>query len=140
MNRTVFIDASGWIAIVNKKDHYHLTAVRLYKQLLQNGVHLITTTWTAYEALSLIKSRFGLDVALKLWEILNNRKIVSLIRISTKIEADALKMFFGYKDKTWGIIDCTSIALMSLLGCRHALAFDEHFVEAGKQNGFEILG
>lgn len=139
MSRVVFIDASGWIAIANKRDHHHLTAVRLYKQLLQQGFRLITSTWTAYEALSLIKTRLGLDAALKLWEILNNRNIVSLIKVSAKIEAEGLKMFFGYTDKKWGITDCTSIALMLLLGCRQAVAFDEHFVEAGKQNGFVIL-
>lgn len=81
----------------------------------------------------------GYEAASKLWEVVNNRRVISMVKVGPKVEAQGLEIFFGYKDKTWGVVDCTSIALMRLLGCRQAFAFDEHFTEAGRQSGFEII-
>jgi predicted nucleic acid-binding protein len=137
MSRAVFVDASAWIAFMNGKDGNHRAAMETLSRLLDEGAHLTTTTWAAYEALSLIKTRVGHEAAKKLWDMLNKNSL--LIKVNGEIEAAGLKLFFGYKDKTWGVTDCTSIALMQLLGYSQAFAFDEHFVEAGKQSGFEVI-
>ncbi|OIQ08406.1 type II toxin-antitoxin system VapC family toxin [Neomoorella thermoacetica] len=139
MSRAVFVDASAWIAITNRRDDYHFVAQELYRELLAEKTPLFTTTWVAYEALSLIKSRMGYKKTLELWEVLNNQRLVKLVRVSRIMEEAGLKIFFDYQDKTWGVVDCISIATMRLLNCRRAFAFDEHFCEAGRQSGLEIL-
>ncbi|WP_338835351.1 hypothetical protein [Neomoorella thermoacetica] len=55
---------------------------------------LFTTTWVAYEALSLIKSRMGYKKTLELWEVLNNQRLVKLVRVSRIMEEAGLKIFF----------------------------------------------
>jgi hypothetical protein len=137
MNQTVFVDASAWIAVTNKQDDDHHAAAEAYSRLLFEGARLITTNWTAYEAMTLIKTRTGHGAARRLWDTI--KKESSVIKVDDEIEAAGLKLFFGYKDKTWGVTDCTSIALMQLLGYQMAFAFDEHFVEAGKQSGFKVI-
>ncbi len=137
MNQPVFVDASAWIAVTNKQDDDHRAAAEAYSRLLFDGARLIITNWTAYEALTLIKTRVGHEAAKKLWDTMNKK--ASVIKVNDEIEAAGLKLFFGYKDKTWGVTDCTSIALMQLLGYNRAFAFDEHFVDAGKQSGFEVI-
>ncbi|BCV20247.1 hypothetical protein hamaS1_03160 [Moorella sp. Hama-1] len=52
MSRAVFVDASAWIAITNRRDDYHFVAQELYRELLAGKTPLFTTTWVAYEALS----------------------------------------------------------------------------------------
>lgn len=139
MNRAVFIDASAWIAITNRRDSYHFEAQELYRELLAGKTPLFTTTWVVYEALSLIKGRMGYKKTLELWGVLNNQRLVKLIRVSPIMEETGLKIFFTYRDKTWGVVDCISIATMQLLNCRRAFAFDKHFREAGRQSGLVIL-
>lgn len=137
MTRVVFVDASAWISFMNNKDSKHRAAVEMMSRLIDDGARLITTTWTAYEALTMIKTRAGHEAAKRLWKMLNEKSM--LIRVNSKIEAAGLKLFFDYQDKTWGVTDCTSIALMRLMGYHNVFAFDEHFVEAGKQSGFEVI-
>ncbi len=125
----VFLDASAWVAIANKRDKNNPKATRLFRQLVDSNVHMITTTWTTYEALSLVKARAGYAQMEALWEMLNNREIIELIDVNKDMESAGLEMFFRYKDKTWGVVDCVSFVVMEKLGCGEAFAFDRHFRE-----------
>jgi hypothetical protein len=57
MSQPVFVDASAWVAITNRKDQNHNESVRIYRRLLGSSTLLITTTWTTYDALTIVKSR-----------------------------------------------------------------------------------
>ena len=139
MSEPVFLDASAWIAITNRKDRYHNEALRVYRRLLRSPVSLITTTWTAYEALTIVKTRLGYGQAERLWERIQRPSIVDLIMVDDKVEAEALELFWEYKDKDWGVVDCSSLVVMERTGCRQAFAFDRHFVEASQQYGFSLV-
>jgi uncharacterized protein len=135
----VFVDASGWIAGANHRDAHHGAARPILDACFAQDIRVITTTWTAYEAMSLLKSRIGIDGAAELWALLTNPEAVELIRVTDEIEAAALDLFFRYRDKTWGVVDCASLVVMERTGCRQALAYDRHFVEATRQRGFQTL-
>jgi hypothetical protein len=62
-----------------------------------------------------------------------------LVWIDAKIEEEALELFWRYRDKTWGVVDCSSLAVMQELGCREIFAYDRHFIEASRQFGFTVL-
>jgi predicted nucleic acid-binding protein len=51
MNRAVFVDASAWISFLNEKDNNHQVAMETFSRLIDEGARLITSNWTAYEAL-----------------------------------------------------------------------------------------
>ncbi len=139
MSGRVFIDASAWVAIANRKDRNHKGAVRIFRRLLDSSTRLIATTWTTYEALTIVKSRLGFSQAERLWERIKARAVVDLIWIDEQIERNALELFWDYKDKNWGVVDCSSLVVMKAVGCRQAFAYDGHFVEAGLQFGFNVL-
>lgn len=129
MKEPIFVDTSAWIAITNRRDGYHKEADGIFRGLLRDKRLLLTTNWTAYEALSVIKAKAGYVHALSLWKKLNTLKVVTIIWISRDMESTGLEMFFRYKDKTWGVVDCVSFVVMEKLGCREAFAFDKHFRE-----------
>jgi predicted nucleic acid-binding protein len=87
----------------------------------------------------MLKSRVGLQSAEALWSILSSSRLVRLVEVTKDLEQRALQLFFGYRDKNWGVVDCASLVVMEELGCRHAFGFDHHFVEASRQRGFELL-
>jgi uncharacterized protein len=67
------------------------------------------------------------------------RRIRLVTTTWTAYEARAIDLFFTYRDKTWGVVDCSSLVAMEDLGCRLAFGFDRHFTEASRQRGFEVL-
>ena len=139
MSDPVFADASAWVAITNTKDRYHAEATGVYRRLLQSAVPLITSTWTAYEALTIVKTRLGYSQAERLWQRIQRPSVVDLVRVDERIEAQALELFWKYKDKDWGVVDCASLVVMDEIGCHQALAFDRHFMEASQQYGFSLV-
>lgn len=77
MSEPVFVDASAWVAITNRKDRYHDEALRVYHHLLRSGTPLITSTWTAYEALTIVKTKLGHNQAERLWQRMLRPSVVS---------------------------------------------------------------
>ncbi len=139
MSETVFVDASAWVAITNGKDRFHEDALRVFHRLLQSKTPLITSTWTAYEALTIVKTRLGYGQAERLWERMLRPSVVELAAVDERIEAEALELFWQYKDKDWGVVDCASLVVMDEGGCNQAFAFDRHFVQASQQYGFSLV-
>lgn len=99
---------------------------------------LITSTWTAYEALTIVKTKLGYNQAETLWQRMLHPSVVTLIKVDERIEAGALELFWSYRDKDWGVVDCASLRVMEETGCQQAFAFDRHFTEASKQYGFSL--
>lgn len=139
MSEPVFVDASAWVAITNRKDRNHGEAVKIFQRLLRTPIALVTTTWTAYEALTIVKYRLGFRQADRLWQRITSRKVVELVAIDEEIERESLELFWRYQDKTWGVVDCSNLVVMDAVGSRSAFAYDEHFVEASRQFGFTLV-
>jgi len=127
------------VAITNTKDRNHAEALSVYRRLLQSAVPLITSTWTAYEALTIVKTKLGYGQAERLWQRIQRPAVVDLLAVDERIEADALELFWKYKDKDWGVVDCASLVVMDKVGCSHAFAFDRHFMEASRQYGYSLV-
>jgi uncharacterized protein len=138
MSQSVFVDASAWVAVTNRKDRNHREAVQIFRRFLGSSTRLVATTWTAYEALTIVKSRLGFSQAERLWARIRSRSVVDLVWIDEEIERDALELFWRYEDKKWGVVDCSSLLVMKAVECRQAFAYDAHFIEASRQFGFSV--
>jgi predicted nucleic acid-binding protein len=95
----VFVDASAWVAFFNRRDAHQSEARQAMTQLLRTGVPLATSTWTTYEAITIVRSKLGYGRARRLWQLVNNRQIISMIRVDPGIESAALKLFWRSRDK-----------------------------------------
>ncbi|MCC6126107.1 MAG: hypothetical protein IT426_14190 [Pirellulales bacterium] len=75
LNEAVFIDASGWIALLNVDDWLHASAVELFREFEKFNRRLITSDWILAEAgnglarpktravfVSTVKSLFGSSI------------------------------------------------------------------------------
>ncbi|MFQ5901465.1 MAG: type II toxin-antitoxin system VapC family toxin [Thermodesulfobacteriota bacterium] len=91
---TCFVDASAWIALYHKRDKYHKQAWKVYENILDKGIRIVTTNWVAYEALSLLKSRASYNAAKSLWDILQNPEFSKFICIDMPLENQ--EVFFGF--------------------------------------------
>lgn len=138
-SKSVFVDASAWVAFFNRRDAHYIEAREHMTDLLRSGTPLATSTWTTYEAITIARSKLGYAPAQRLWRLANDRRIMAMVRVDPGIESAALKLFWRFRDKGWGVVDCASLVIMERLGCRTAFGYDHHFVEASRQRGFAIL-
>jgi uncharacterized protein len=132
-NDPVFIDASGWIALLNTDDWLHPSAVSLFRDFEKSNRRLITTDWILAEAgngLARPKTRGSFVSTVK---SLFDSSICHIATIDRDIFLKALDFYGRAIDKSWGLIDCSSFVLMRREGITDCMTADRHFIQAGFQ-------
>jgi uncharacterized protein len=135
-NSAVFVDTSGWIALLNADDQYHAAAAQALSALGKTRRPLITTDWVLAETgnglsrHSLGRRRFVEAVA-----TFRASKHSRLIHIDADLFESSLTLYGQSDDKTWGLVDCASFTVMWREGIFEALTADRHF----EQTGFRCL-
>lgn len=127
----LFVDASGWVAVVNKSDALHAMAKSIYNQRFATGQVIITTTAVMMEVgnvLSLVRMR---HLAVNLRHRLESSPRVHIIEADNMLYRAGWELYEQRTDKEWGVIDCISFCVMKQHGILEALTEDYHFTQAG---------
>jgi len=130
---SVFLDASGLIAVANTDDQWHSRAEAAWNDLVGSNLPLITTSLVLFElgdGLSRINQR---SLAIVLYDRLHASPRVQIVPASFELETAAWELFRQRPDKTWGVTDCASFIVMKQLGIEAAFTVDRHFEQAGFQ-------
>lgn len=129
--RSVFADASYWIALVNPRDTLHRTARSMETNL--RLVRFVTTEMVLTEFLNdLAKGGEILRrTAVNLVDSLRRLPNVSIVPQTTDQFQEALFLYLARRDKEWGLTDCASFRIMASEGISEALTHDRHFTQAG---------
>ena len=132
MNKRIFIDSSGFKALIDDRDAFYEQSVVIWKNLgLEKDVELMTSNFMVDESLTLLRNKCGLEKALLLRKILiEGEPVIKVIRVKMNDEAGAWKWFI----KDWSKLsftDCVSFAQMKRLGIKRVFGFDKHFERAG---------
>jgi uncharacterized protein len=127
----VFVDTSGWIAVLNADDAlYERACVRLL-ELGADGRSLVTTDWVLAETgngLARTAARLSLAGAVRRFFESSHCR---LVWVDALLLDRALKLYSHVGDKSWGLVDCASFVLMRDEGRADAFASDHHFTQAG---------
>lgn len=130
-SKKVFVDTSGFKALVDPKDEFTGRAVKIWANLAKSGAKLVTSNYVLDECYTLIGVRCGLEVAREFRELLaGSGEEIKVMRVTLADELAAWDWF----EKNWSKLsftDCTSFALMSRLGLTSFFGFDDHFERAG---------
>jgi len=125
MTGPVFVDTSGWVAAVDKKDRHHAKVKDWMES--NRGRRLITTSFVLDETLTLLRRRIGYREARKFGESIFKSRVAQLVYISQVGVGEAWKIFVEYYDQEFSFTDCTSFAVMKRMRLVDALAIDKHF-------------
>lgn len=132
--RRVFLDSSGFLALVNPHDQHHEAARAIWTRLTAERWDTATTNFMVAETHQLFLVRLGHRHATAfLRQFLASSTIV--VRVSAQDEQRAHQIIFRYTDKDFSLTDATSFAVMERTGIAQAFSFDQHFA----QYGFTIL-
>jgi hypothetical protein len=135
MVRSVFVDTSGWYALIDRRDPDHARTVALVGSLVRGGVRLVSTDYVIDESCTLAKARSGSTTAYKLLALLEKTKALDIEWIGSERFGRAKDLFRKYHDQAFSFTDCTSFAVMRELDLNEAITKDGHF----RIVGFSVL-
>ena len=131
--RRIFVDTSGFYALIVGKDENHGRAEELFKLAQREAWRLVTTNAVVFEtqALLLHRARPGRETALKFLDAVQN-DAYDVVRVRKNDEEKALALIREHEDKLYSFCDALSFVVMERLRIREAIAFDQDFRSYGK--------
>jgi hypothetical protein len=126
-----FVDASGWIALVNANDTLHQQSVRLFQQRLNEGRGFLTSSVVLLEVGNWLSPVPLRRLASGLMERIENSKRIQVVGLTPELYRKGWRLYSERLDKDWGVIDCISFTIMQEHNVVEALTGDRHFQQAG---------
>jgi uncharacterized protein len=126
---SVFIDTSGFIAVLDKDNASHAEAVKTWMDILTSEEDLVTTNYILVETCALVQNRLGMT-AIKVFQ----EDVVPVLRIewiNKDVHHAAMGIMLAAGRKKLSLVDCVSFETMKLLGVTTAFTLDKHFKEQG---------
>ena len=118
----IFIDASFFIAAINKNDQWHENAGKLLPIIIKE--EKVTSQLILSDMLTLVGSLFGGKTGLKLFDyILDNHEVHYA---NKELSFNAMETFLKY-DGTLSFADAVSVEIMKDLGINQIVSFDSDF-------------
>jgi hypothetical protein len=131
MPNSVFLDTSGWLALLHSRDINHKRATEVWFGLGERGYEIVLTDWIVAETgngLSRTRIRHLFSQAVdRLW----SSSMVRVVMIDRALMGKAIDQYRRYSDKSWGLVDCASFVVMQERGVTEAFTRDQHFEQAG---------
>ncbi len=135
MNERVFIDTSGFCAILVKADEDHHRAVTNLRRMGAEKRVFVTTDYVLDETATLMKARGHGHLLRELFDIVFTSPACRVQWTDRERFQRALLFMLDHPDQPWSFTDCLSFRVMKDLGIRQVLTKDRHFLQAG----FEVL-
>ncbi len=131
MARSVFVDTSGWYALIDRRDVHHDRTAELVSGLVADGVRLVSTDYVLDESYTLASARSGSPAALALMDLIEGTSALDLGWIGSERFDRAVSFFRKHQDQAFSFTDCTSFVVMRERGLTDTITRDEHFRIAG---------
>lgn len=131
MANEIFIDTSGYYALLVKADDKHAAAKRVLNNARRRRRGLVTTDYVLDEIATLLKARGLVHLAGPLFERLDASSAFRIEWTDSQRFAEVRDFFLKHHDQDWSFTDCLSFCVMSELKLRDALTKDAHFQQAG---------
>lgn len=125
----VFVDTSGFLAVLDRDELQHQRAADAWAEILRSDKLLTTTNYVLVETCALLQSRLGV-AAVRCFQ----EDIVPILRITwidANVHAAAMGIMLAAGRKKLSLVDCVSFETMRLEGTSSAFTFDRHFHEQG---------
>lgn len=129
----VFVDTSAFLAVLDADDRNHPAVAQAWKDLVNEGRDLVTSSYVLVETFALVQSRLGVEAARALDQDL--LPAVSVIWLDDEVHRAALSALLTAGRRQLSLVDCASFEVMRRNGLTTALTLDSHFAE----QGFDVI-
>ncbi|MHB9035368.1 MAG: type II toxin-antitoxin system VapC family toxin [Armatimonadota bacterium] len=127
---SVYIDTSAFYAIIDATDGNHQRAVSCWRNILQQGESLVTSSYVVTEIVALLHNRFGTDVVRRFVD--DDLPVVDIYWADASIHDSAIRAMLTFRGKRGpSLTDCAGLEIVRLLGIQQVFAYDRHFENHG---------
>jgi predicted nucleic acid-binding protein len=131
MASSVFMDTSGWYALIDRNDAAHGRTAAVVAQLVRDGARLVTSDYVLDESYTLARARSGTVMAFRLLDLVHETAALDIEWVGSERFEAAERQFRKYHDQAFSFTDFTSFVIMREHRIREAITTDEHFRIAG---------
>jgi uncharacterized protein len=124
----IFIDSGYFIALFNPADQLHACAVACAGRLQES---LLVTEYVLWECVNYFAKPEYRHIASAIIQHVEADPGCELIPASHELFRAGMGLFSSRADKAWSLTDCISFHVMHERRITQALAYDEHFEQAG---------
>lgn len=135
MANEVFVDTSGFYAMLVKGDDRHAAVQRVLREARRRKRGFVTTDYVLDETATLLKARGLVHLLSPFFEKLDGSRALRIEWTDADRFADVRSFFLKHGDQKWSFTDCLSFRIMTEFRLRDALTKDAHFEHAG----FKVL-
>jgi len=118
----IFVDASFFIAIVNKDDQWHKDSIRVAKKIANS--EKIVSNLIISESVTSVGSLLGGKIAKQLYDNIKDNYII--FNENREIYDNSIFTLLHY-DGTLSLADCLSLQIMRKIGINKIVSFDRDF-------------
>lgn len=127
--KEVFVDNSGFYALLDRDDAFHRTARDCFECAEREGWRLWTTSYVLHETWALVQHRLGMEALEQLLEVLI--PVCEVDYVDRALHALGALRCRTANHRRLSLTDCVSLEFMRLRGLTEAIAHDDHFTRAG---------
>jgi predicted nucleic acid-binding protein len=131
MSRTVFIDTSGFYALLVQSDAKHPKAVKILHQASKDKQSFVTSDYVLDETATLLLSRGLAHLVPGVFDAVFASSACSVAWMDQERFLKTRAFFLKYAEHAWSFTDCASFIIMKEMKLSSALTTDRHFQEAG---------
>jgi len=131
MANEVFVDTSGFYALLVRRDDQHEKASRLLRDSAARSRRFLTTDYVLDETATLLKARRHGHLLRAFFDSVLSSSACRIEWTDTQQFRESSAYFLSQRDLPWSFTDCLSFVVMRRRRLREALTKDAHFAEAG---------
>lgn len=129
----IFIDTSAILAVLDRKDRFHLSASKFWEEILIEDEGVFLNSYILLEATALIQRRYGIEILNKFH--FGMVPLLDVEWVDMPKHTEAMELLFSANRRNLSLVDISAFATMRREGIRRVFTFDQHFAE----EGFKVL-
>jgi uncharacterized protein len=131
MANEIFVDTSGFYALLVKQDDKHAAASKILRDARRRKRGFLTTDYVLDETATLLKARGRVHLAGTLFETVQSSQACRIEWTDPDRFAAIQAFFLKHADQAWSFTECASFLMMKDSRLKDALTKDGHFQDAG---------
>lgn len=131
MAREIFVDTSGFYALLVKRDDKHAEASSLLQAAAQEQRGFVTTDYVLDETATLLRARDCGYLLSGFFDVVFTSTACRVEWTDAERFHAVKDQFLKHGDQHWSFTDCLSFRVMKERRLREALTKDSHFEQAG---------
>lgn len=129
--KSFFLDANGWVALMNEDDVLHRRANACWIALSRARRDAVLTDWIVAETGNGLAKTPARQKFVETAQQMRRSPRFRIVSMTPPLVERALLLYSDRPDKSWGLVDCASFIVMDDEGISDAFTDDRHFAQAG---------